>query len=1131
MKSFTPSRPQLRWVTKASLIPVFLTLALTGSAVARPGHATAQELLTRRVSLQLTNKPIKTVLTQLSRQTTARFTYSSTVIRADRPVSLAVVDQPLSVVLDQLLKPLSLTYQVNDQEIVLTRATPGTSALPVQEIENQSPIGAEIQAVTVSGTVVDEKSSALPGVTVLVKGTSQGTVTDPQGRYTLTMADPNSTLVFSFVGYLSQEIAPGNRSTVNITLVPNDKILEEVVVVGYGTQRRANVTGAIGSIKTSDINNITTANSSALIQGKVSGVRVENAGGAPGAGVNVIVRGTGTFGNDQPLYVIDGNITTSMDFLNPNDIASIEILKDASAAAIYGNRAANGVVLVTTKQGGTGPTRINVSVKAGIQGPTNRLDFMNARQYADYINQAADNDKQPRALANTTAFDPTVDTDWQRLSVSGSAPVQDYSLNVSGGNENAKFYISGQYFDQKGIVVNSGFKRYNLRANSTFTKGRFRLTEALSLSRAINTPNTWWGRERGEIPTIPVYNPKNDGGFAGIDPVFNGLPRGINWYGLSFLNQNYQTNDQMLASIGAEYEIIDGLRYKLNLGLDYTVGNAFSYLPTFFFSTSQEAFNNVSRLDEVNVRGFGTLVEHTLNYGKSLGRHSFDMLAGYTQQINEFRSLGATGADFPTNSLRVIDASTVRVNATGDIQRSVLQSVLGRVNYNYAGKYLLSATLRRDGSSRFAPQNRFGTFPSVSAGWRISEESFFPKNGVFSDVKLRGSYGVLGSQNIGNYVTTSVLNINASYFFAGGVQPGTALTNFANPNVVWETSKTTDIGTDLSFLNGKFTVVMDYYDRRSEGILTNLPIPTFGGVGASIVKNAATIRNQGFEFAGTYNHRPANSGLKYSVTANFSTIRNRVLALGEGVSPINGGNFTQESLQATRTDVGQPVGSFYGFVVDGVYKSQDQITADGRTNVRLGDFRYKDLNGDGKLNNSDRTYLGSPIPKFEYGAIFNASYRSFDLSLFVQGVQGNKIWNANKFKHLLDFGGNKLVDGLRAWTPTNTDTDVPRATLSDPANNRRASSFYVEDGSYLRLKSMQLGYTLPGTFIQKVHLSGARVYVQGQNLLTATRYTGYDPEIGRGGSPTQAAGLFGAGVDVGIYPQARSFFAGIDISF
>lgn len=1128
MENFTSLRRHLPWIMRVSVCQLLVLVAFAGVTMARP--ASAQELLNQRVSLKLVNQPVKLALSQLAKQTDTHFTYSSVLIGANRPVTIDAVNQPFYEVLNRLLIPLAVAYRVEDHEVVLTRMPTGTGAA-IQPPGMTSLPAAEPADVSVTGTVVDEKGSGMPGVTVVVKGSNRGTVTDAQGRFSLSVPTASATLVFSFVGYKSAEVGLGGRSAVAITMVPDQQALEEVVVVGYGTQRRANVTGAIGSIKTSDINNITTANSSALIQGKVAGVRVENAGGAPGAGVSVIVRGTGTFGNDQPLYVIDGNITTSMDFLNPNDIESIEILKDASAAAIYGNRAANGVVLVTTKQGGSGGTKINFSAKTGIQGPTNRLKFMNARQYADYINQAADNDGQPRAPANTTAFDPSVDTDWQRLSISNAAPVQDYSLNLSGGNENARFYISGQYFDQKGIVVNSGFKRYNFRANSSFTKGRFRLTEALSVSRAINTPNVWWGRERGEIPTIPVYNPKNDGGFAGIDPVFNGLPRGINWYGLSFLNENRQTNDQLLGSIGAEYEIIPGLRYKLNLGIDYTVGNAYSYLPTFFFSTSQEAFNNIARLDETTVRGLGTLVEHTLTYSKTLGRHSFDVLAGYTQQVNEFRSLGATGADFPTNSLRVIDASTVRVNATGNIQRNVLQSILGRVNYNFAGKYLLAATIRRDGSSRFAPQNRFGIFPSVSAGWRISEESFFPKTGVLSDVKLRGSYGVLGSQNIGNYVTTSALNINASYYFASGVQPGTALTNFANPNVVWETSRTSDVGLDLSFLNGKFTTVVDYYDRRSEGILTNLPIPTFGGVGSSIVKNAATIRNQGFEFSGTYNHRPASNGLKYSITGNFSTIRNRVLALGEGVSPINGGNFTQESLQATRTDVGQPVGSFYGFMVDGVYQSKAQIDADGRANVRPGDFRYRDLNGDGKLDNNDRTYLGSPIPKFEYGAIFSATYRAFDLSLFVQGVQGNKIWNANKFKHLLDFGGDKLIEGLRAWTPSNSNTDIPRATLSDPANNRRSSSFYVEDGSYLRLKSMQLGYRIPDAVIKKLQLAGARVYVQGQNLLTLTRYTGYDPEIGRNGSPSQAAGLFGAGVDVGIYPQARSFFAGIDISF
>jgi TonB-linked SusC/RagA family outer membrane protein len=988
------------------------------------------------------------------------------------------------------------------------------------------------QQGTVTGKVTDKESrEPIPGVNVQVKGSSIGAVTDVDGLYNINFPADANTLVFSFVGFLSQEVEVDGREVINIQLSPDVKSLEEVVVVGYGTQKKADVTGAVGSIKNENIANITTGNSSALLQGKVAGVRVENSGGAPGAGTNIVIRGTGTLGGGEPLFVIDGNITSSMSSLNPNDIESIEVLKDAAAAAIYGNRAANGVVIVTTKRGKAGETQVNLSTKTGIQAPTRMLNFLNARQYANYRNMVNDNDNQPRALPNDTEFDPSIDTDWQDLYLN-PAPVQEYNLSLSGGNENATFFISGGYLDQEGIVVDSDFQRYNFRANSTFTKGRFKLEESLSASRAVNNPNNYFGRERAEIPTIPVYNKNNDGGFAGVDPVYHGLQRGINWYGLGILNDNRYTTDGVLGNISGAYEIIDGLTYKLNLGLDYSVFHSYNFTPTFFFSTSQEAFNDVADLNESVTRGFSTLVENTLNYNKGFGKHNFDLLAGFTQQKFQSRNIGAQVTDFPTNDLRVVDAANVEVNAFGQLQENALQSMFGRINYNYGGKYLFSATIRRDGSSRFTKENRYGTFPSVSAGWRISEEQFFPE-GIINDLKVRASYGKLGAQNVGNYVTISGLNIYTDYFFAGGVQPGVAQTVFANPNIVWETTKTSDVGADISLWQGKLGFTMDYFNKVSEDVLTSLPIPVYGGVGNSIVKNAASIRNRGFEFSGTYNHAPASGKNKigYSVTGNFSAIRNKVIALGEGVSPISGGAFTQESILATRTEAGHPLGSFYGYVVEGIYQSQDEIDAEGRKNVKPGDFKFKDLNRDGIINNDDRTFLGSPVPDFEYGMIFNATYRNFDLSLFAQGVQGNEIWNGRKFSHIFDFGGNYVSDVLNAWTPENTNTSIPRATDIDPANNRRASSFYVEDGSYVRLKSLQLGYSLPSSIIGKAGLSRARIYLSGQNLLTFTKYSGYDPEIGMNGNPTQARGLFGAGVDAEIYPQARSVFFGIDLSF
>lgn len=985
------------------------------------------------------------------------------------------------------------------------------------------------QQKTVTGKITDSEGAALPGVTVLEKGTTNGTVTNVEGNYRINLGGEGSNvLVFSSIGFLSQEVEVGNRNTIDVSLEVDTKQLDEVVVVGYGTQKRANVTGAIGSISSENLNNVTTGNSAGLIQGKVAGVRVENGGGAPGAGVNIVIRGSGTLGNDQPLYVIDGNITNSMSFLNPNDIESVEVLKDAAAAAIYGNRAANGVIIVTTKRGSAGETQINFSSKYGTQGPTNTFDFLNARQYADFRNLANDNDGQPRALANDAEFDPSVDTDWQDLSIN-PAPVTDLNLSISGGNENTTFYISSQYFDQEGIVVDSDFKRYNFRANSSFTKGRFKIEESLSLAREVNNPNTYFGRERGELPTIPVYDETNDGGFAGIEPAYHGVARGINWYGLAKLNDNRYTTDGILGNVSAQYEFIDGLTYKLNVGIDYTVAHNYNFTPTFFFSTSQEAFNDVADLNENVVRSLGSLVENTLNYNKSFGKHNIDLLAGFTQQVGESRSVGAQVTDFATNDLRVVDAANEEINSTGNLQRNALQSILGRVNYNYDGKYLLSATIRRDGSSRFTEENRYGTFPSISLGWRVSDEAFFPE-GFISDLKLRGSYGELGSQNIGNYVTITGLNIYTDYFFDGGRQSGTALTNFANPNVVWETTKTTDIGADIGLMDDKISITMDYFNKRSEDILTDLPIPVYGGVGSSITQNAATIENRGFEFSGTYNHLPVGNGLQFSVTANFTVLDNEVIKLGEGVSPISGGSFTQQSLVATRTEAGYPLGSFYGHVVEGIYQTQEEINADGRANAQLGDLNFVDLDEDGNIDNDDRTFLGDPIPDFEYGMIFNATYRSFNLSMFLQGVEGVDIWNAKKFQFIFDDGGNKITDVLDAWTPENTNTNIPRATVIDPANNKRSSSFYVEDGSYLRLKSIQLSYNLPSFLTDKIGIGNARVSISGQNLLTLTQYSGYDPEIGRN-SGTKATGLFGAGVDVEAYPQARSVFLGLDISF
>lgn len=988
-----------------------------------------------------------------------------------------------------------------------------------------SPVG---NARTIHGQVKDGAGAGLPGVSIVVKGTQRGTVTDEKGEFNIETQPEDAVLVFSFVGYKTLEETIGNRSEISVEMVSENRSLDEVVVVGYGTQKRRDVTGAVGSVKGSDLKTVIAADASSLLQGRLAGVTVQNGGSAPGQAPAVVIRGTGTFGNDQPLYVIDGMIAASMAYINPNDIESMEVLKDASAAAIYGSRASNGVVLVTTKSGKAGDVKISLNIKGGIQSPSKKLKFLNARQYADWNNMAHDNDGQPHAPGNDSKFDPTIDTDWQNLEL-GSAPMTDYNLSLSGGSNTAKYFISGQYFNQKGIATDSYFKRYNLRANSVFTKGRFKFTESLSLSRGVNNPNTYVGRETGPLPTMAVYNPANLGGFAGLDPAFAGVSRVVNWYGLAHLDDNRYTTDQILGNIGLEYEIIDGLKYKLNVGLDYSVYREYDFTPAFFMSNSQEAFQQQATLNDKYTQSFTTLVENTLTYNKTFGDHNFEVLIGYTSQNGNATSLGATAANFPSNDLRVINAAINRtVNTTGDLQQFVLQSALARINYNYKSKYLLTATVRRDGSSKFLyPSNTFATFPSVSLGWRVSEESFFPKNALVTDLKVRGSYGTLGSQNINNYLTSPTFNLTSDYYFAGGAQPGIAVTQYVNPALKWESTKTSDVGVDLSMLNKSIVISADYFDKTSSNVLANIPIPAYGGGGSTLTKNAATINNKGFEMAVTYIKPNKNDNdFKYSVTGTFSAIRNKVISLGDGVSPIIAGGFTQQSLQSTRTDVGEPIGSFYGYKVLGIYQTKQEATEDGRTDAGAGDFKFS----------KEQTYLGSPFPKFNYGLNFSATYKNFDFGVFFQGVYGNKIWNAKgRFQYILDYGSNKSPEVLKAWTPQNTNTDIPRATQLDPANNKRSSSFYVEDGSYTRLKNVTIGYTLPAGILRKIQISNARFYVSGQNLLTFTKYKGYDPEVGRnsngGSNPNNVGNLLNNGVDQTAYPNARIVSVGIDLNF
>lgn len=987
-------------------------------------------------------------------------------------------------------------------------------------------------AQQVEGVVIDGLTGdPLPGVNVVVKGTTIGVSTDTEGQYQLEPRSLQDTLVYSFIGYQTQEILINGRTQINIELQPQALTGENVVIVGYGTQRREKVSGSVGQISAENVDNFSTSNTQQLLQGKVAGVTVTSGGGAPDADATVTIRGVGTFGNDQPLYVIDGMQTNSMDFVNPKDIESIEVLKDAASAAIYGNNSANGVIVVTTKSGRpSDDLDINIRSSVGFQNPTNKLDFVNAQQWVDLQSEARTNDGL--GLAPGLTMDPTVNTDFQDENTVNlkRATVVRNSGSIGGGFDKGSFFVSGEHINQLGLVEEADFKRVGFRVNSDWNFGKLRVTESISFSREVSRPNVFFGRERGAIPAIPVRDEDNLGGFAGIEPQFWGVARGINWLGVAKLNQRRINTDRLLGNFTINYEIFEGLDIKLNLGLDYGLTDDVNFLPAFFQSRSQEAFNDVADLTEGTDRKFETLIENTINYKTDIRNHHIDVLAGYTEESNDLRTASIQVTGFPSNAVNTINAATELSSANGGQFKDFRRSGFGRVNYDFKDKYIISGTIRVDVSSKFAPGNRLGKFPGISGAWRISEESFFPE--FFDEFKFRGSWGRMGSQNIGPFATVTGLNVNSDFFFAGGVQTGTALTELSNPNIQWEVTETAEGGIDISFLDNRVDMNMSFFNKRSSGILAETPIPVLGGVGSTVLRNSSTVRNYGLEFGGTYNHDSSND-FDFSVSANLSVLRNNVAALGEGVNPISGGSFTQQGFNASRTQPGQPIASFFGWKVEGILQNEAEVEASGQSGARPGDFNYEDVNGDGIINEDDRVFLGDPHPKHQYGINFNGSYKNFDIGIFIQGMQGQEAWNSKRFQTILDFaGGNKITKALNAWTPDNRDTNIPRASFQDPNNNKRESDFFVEDASFVRLKNFQLGYIIPSSITNTfgANFDQIRVYFSGSNLITITDYSGYDPEIGRN-SGFRNTGIFGQGVDTNAQPTPRTFTFGVDVSF
>ncbi|QNE39042.1 TonB-dependent receptor [Hymenobacter sp. NBH84] len=1078
------------------LLQLFGLMLCTGIAWGRP--ALAQEILNQPVTVQANNETVKDLLGQLEAQTNTHFMYSPQVIKATRRVSVKAVNQPLVEVLRTILSPVAVKYEVVDNGIVL------------------QPAQADI---TVTGRVLDEKGGGLPGVNVVVKGTANGTQTDVEGNYSLTVPD-NAILTFSFIGYNTQEVPVDGRTAINITMGADTKTLNEVVVVGYGTQRKADVTGAIGSVKAEEIANRPVANAEQALQGKIAGVNITSTSGAPGAAPNIRIRGVTsvrTAGDDnnaanQPLFVVDGMFTNNIQFLSPYDIASIEVLKDASSLAIYGVRGANGVIIVTTKKGKSGKARISLNAYAGYQEIARRVDMANASEYQTLLNEAILN-TTPNAtnLFRGPGYDYGNGVNWFDQ-VLRKGVIQDYQLSASGGSEKSTYSISGGYNKQQGIVKGQDFERINFRVNNEYKlTDRVRVGANVAISRIQEniTPGSVFGNAYNADPAQQVFNPTTGNYSYSLNQnVANPVAQ------LAYNNERNK-GGRLIGNVFGEANLLKNLTFRTSFGTDLGYTENRVYAPVYFVSQNQR--NDRSRLGRRTNTNSTWLWENTLTYDTQFGDdHRLTLLAGYTMQRDQNESLFGQRNDVPgyDDDLWYLNVGNAQGNiANNSASEYAFQSGLARANYAFKDRYLLTATFRADGSSRFSQGDRWGYFPAIGAGWRLSEEDFIKDLNVFDNLKLRASYGVVGNVNVPSYQYYARINNNLNAIFGPGesLNIGKTETNPTVSQIRWEKINQLDIGFETAFLNNRLTFEADYFDRRTNDLVTQVPV----AVGA-LYRNIGTVDNKGFEF--TLGWRgDVKEEFTYGVNANLSTLRNNIVSLGNGGQPIIGGSLGNGNV-VTRSGVNTSIGEFYGFDVVGIFQTADEVAAAPNQpgGKAPGELRFRDVNNDGVIDQNDRVSLGSPIPNLTYALNTNAAYKGFDIAVDLQGVSGNKIYNGKKAVRFTN--ENFEASRLDRWTPTNPSTTEPRVSNVIP----QVSSYFLESGAFLRFRTIQLGYTIPRALTESFGVGSIRFYVNALNPFTFTNYSGFSPEVGGNDA--------GRGIELNVVPVTRSYNAGVNIS-
>lgn len=980
------------------------------------------------------------------------------------------------------------------------------------------------QSKTIEGVVTDAAGITLPGAGVNVLGTTNGTSTDFDGKYSLKAVSSTDKIVFSYAGMISQTITVGNQSLINVKLTESIQALSDVVVIAYGTQKRTKVTGAVSTVGAKDIVAVPITNAESALQGRAAGVSVVN--GSPGSSPTVKIRGLATMNNSDPLYVIDGVLTGNLSGLSPNDIESISVLKDASTTALYGAKAFNGVIMVTTKKGKNGPGKINFSTYLGFQRVTKRYDVLNTDQYLRYAQDLGSN------LSARAAEFGNINTNWQDQ-IFQDGVMRNYDLSFSNGSENSSSRYSAGYIKQEGALISTGFERYSFRANNSQTLGKLTIGSNIGVSLSKTNPErSSSGRTLLEhaikmAPYLPIYNENSNGGYQGPSAADGQDAENP----LRVANHGYQKINgvSIIGNIFGELEIYKGLKYRSQVALDYYTNRDHTFVPSFRDGTVH--FQDFSSTAEINSQGQTIVFDNSLNYQTTIAdKHNIEVLGLVTKIENKSRNVTAGSRNLISDEIDQLTLTQANLSSNNFETNNL--GYVARINYDYDERYLFAVSGRRDGSSRFGSNKRYGNFYSLALGWNIAKESFMA-NSIFSTLKLRGTTGTTGNDRIPDYQYSSNLANNYTYPFNGAAGIGTTAGSIANPDLKWESKKDRNIGLDFGLLDEKFTGSLEYFNNKASDILFAVPLATStGSPGGTQIQNIADVKVSGFEVSLGYNDRKGD--FTWSATANLGTSKNEVTRLAPGVDNVVGGVTGRIGIeQFSRLQVGQPLFYFWGYETNGIYQNQadvDAVLAPSQTTFGPGDIRLVDRNGDKVINSEDKTSIGNPYPDFTYGLNLTAAYKKFDFNCFISGVQGNDVFNANKF----DLTGmqrlfNASTDVLNRsivvnGVVTNPSATLPRA-LGASQNWSAASQRYIEDGSYARLKNVTIGYTFTGSKFDR-YFSRVRCYVSGQNLITITNYSGLDPEIARVDGNSNSAGI-----DIGRYVQPKSVIFGLEVTF